>query len=295
MKEHKKNTVNPVLKAAIWMIGAICSFSAMAVAGREVSFALDTFEIMLFRSIVGVTIVVSAALIFGTWRQINKHQFGLHFARNIMHFTGQNLWFYAVTVIPLAKVFALEFTSPIWVILLSPLLLGERLTMVRAIAAFMGFVGILIVARPDMAGINTGVMAAAASAVFFAFTTIFTKRLTRTQSITCILFYLTVLQLIFGLIMAGYDGDIAIPDAQTLPWLLLISVAGLLAHFCITKALAIAPATVVIPIDFIRLPVIAVIGMLVYSEAVDIWVFVGAAIIFAGNYLNIWVETRKAA
>jgi drug/metabolite transporter (DMT)-like permease len=138
-------------------------------------------------------------------------------------------------------------------------------------------------------------MAAAASAVFFAFTTIFTKRLTRTQSITCILFYLTVLQLIFGLIMAGYDGDIAIPDAQTLPWLLLIGVAGLLAHFCITNALAIAPATVVIPIDFIRLPVIAVIGMLVYSEAVDIWVFVGAAIIFAVNYLNIWVETRKAA
>jgi drug/metabolite transporter (DMT)-like permease len=287
--------VNPVFKAAIWMIGAICSFSAMAVAGREVSFALDTFEIMLFRSIVGVVIVVSAALIFGTWRQINKQQFGLHFARNIVHFTGQNLWFYAVTVIPLAQVFALEFTSPIWVILLSPLLLGERLTMVRAIAASMGFVGILIVARPDMAGINTGVMAAAASAVFFAFTTIFTKRLTRTQSITCILFYLTVLQLIFGLIMAGYDGDIAIPDAQTLPWLLLIGMAGLLAHFCITNALAIAPATVVIPIDFIRLPVIAVIGMLVYSEAVDIWVFVGAAIIFAGNYLNIWVETRKAA
>lgn len=287
--------MNPVFKAAIWMIGAICSFSAMAVAGREVSFALDTFEIMLFRSIVGVVIVVSAALIFGTWRQINKQQFGLHFARNIVHFTGQNLWFYAVTVIPLAQVFALEFTSPIWVILLSPLLLGERLTMVRAIAASMGFVGILIVARPGMAGINTGVMAAAASAVFFAFTTIFTKRLTRTQSITCILFYLTVLQLIFGLIMAGYDGDIAIPDAQTLQWLLLIGVAGLLAHFCITNALAIAPATVVIPIDFIRLPVIAVIGMLVYSEAVDIWVFVGAAIIFAGNYLNIWVETRKAA
>lgn len=285
--------MNPVVKAAIWMIGAICSFSAMAVAGREVSFALDTFEIMLFRSIVGVIIVISAALTFGTWRQINRQQFGLHFARNLAHFIGQNLWFYAVTVIPLAQVFALEFTSPIWVILLSPLLLGERLTLVRAIAALMGFVGILIVARPDITGLNTGVIMAATSAIFFAFTIIFTKRLTRTQSITCILFYLTVLQLIFGLIMAGYDGDITLPDATTLPWLLLIGMAGLLAHFCITNALAIAPATVVIPIDFIRLPVIAIIGMLVYAEAVDIWVFVGAAVIFAGNYLNIWVETRR--
>ena len=287
--------MNPVLKAAIWMIGAIASFSTMAVAGREVSFALDTFEIMLFRSFVGVVIVIAAASVFGTWHQVNRQQFSLHFARNIMHFIGQNLWFYAVTVIPLAQVFALEFTSPIWVILLSPFLLGERITLIRAIAALMGFIGVLIVTRPDMAGINTGVMMAASSAIFFAFTIIFTKRLTRTQSITCILFYLTVLQLIFGFLTAGYDGDIALPDAETLPWLILIGVAGLLAHFCITNALAIAPATVVVPIDFVRLPVIAIIGMLVYSEALDLWVLLGAGIIFAGNYLNIWSETRGSA
>ena len=284
--------MNPVPKAAIWMTGAIASFSTMAVAGREVSFALDTFEIMLFRSVVGVIIVAFAAIAFGTWRQINGQQFSLHFARNVMHFIGQNLWFYAVTVIPLAQVFALEFTSPIWVILLSPLLLGERITLIRAAAALMGFIGVLVVTRPDMAGINTGVIMAASSAIFFAFTIIFTKRLTRTQSITCILFYLTVLQLGFGLITAGYDGDIALPNAETLPWLVLIGVAGLLGHFCITNALAIAPATVVVPIDFIRLPIIAIIGMLAYGEALDLWVLLGAGIIFAGNYLNIWSETR---
>ena len=284
--------MNPILKAAVWMLGAIASFSTMAVAGREVSFALDTFEIMLFRSAVGVIIVAFAEIAFSTWRQISREQFSLHFFRNIMHFIGQNLWFYAVTVIPLAQVFALEFTSPIWVILLSPLILGERITLVRAVAALMGFLGVLVVTRPDMAGVNVGVTMAASSAIFFAFTIIFTKRLTRTQSITCILFYLTVLQLGFGLVTAGYDGDIALPNTETLPWLVLIGVAGLLAHFCITNALAIAPATVVVPIDFVRLPVIAIIGMLVYGEALDLWVLLGAGIIFAGNYLNIWSETR---
>ena len=287
--------MKPVLKAAIWMTGAIASFSTMAVAGREVSFALDTFEIMLFRSVVGVIIVAFAAVAFGTWRQINRQQFSLHFARNIMHFIGQNLWFYAVTVIPLAQVFALEFTSPIWVILLSPLLLGERITLIRAAAALMGFIGILVVTRPNMAGINTGVIMAASSAIFFAFTIIFTKRLTRTQSITCILFYLTVLQLGFGLITAGHDGDIALPNTETLPWLVLIGVAGLLGHFCITKALEIAPATVVVPIDFVRLPVIAIIGMLAYGEILDLWVLLGSGIIFASNYLNILSETRGSS
>ncbi|WP_299653564.1 DMT family transporter [uncultured Tateyamaria sp.] len=284
--------MSPVLKAALWMSGSIASFSTMAVAGREVSDSLDTFEIMMYRSVVGVFVVCVLAAATGAWRNVQTARLGTHVVRNLAHFTGQNLWFYAVTVIPLAQVFALEFTSPIWVIVLSPLILGERLTPVRALAAIMGFIGILIVARPDMAGINAGVITAASSAIFFAITIMLTKKLTRTEGITSILFWLTSMQLVMGIVMAGYDGDIAWPDLQTGPWVFLIGCAGLLAHYCLTNALSIAPATVVVPIDFIRLPAIAVIGMLVYGEVVDIWVFVGAAIIFAGNYVNILVESR---
>lgn len=285
--------MSPILKAALWMSGAIASFSTMAVAGREAAAQLDTFEIMMYRSLIGVVVVVFLAGLTGTWREINRQSLGTHVVRNLAHFTGQNLWFYAVTVIPLAQVFALEFTSPLWVIVLSPLILGERLTAVRGLAAVLGFIGILVVARPDMAGINAGVITAASSAIFFALTIMFTKRLTRSQTITCILFYLTTMQLVMGLAAAGYDGDIALPDLASLPYVIMIGVAGLLAHFCMTNALAIAPATVVVPIDFIRLPAIAVVGMLLYSEPLDVFVFLGAAIIFAGNYLNIWVETRQ--
>ena len=286
--------INTTLRAALWMIGSIASFSAMAIAGRELGARYDTFEIMMYRSAFGVMVVVTLAAATGAWRQINTRNMGQQLVRNLAHFTGQNLWFYAVTVIPLAQVFALEFTSPLWVIVLSPLILGERLTVVRGIAAIMGFIGILIVARPSIEGINAGVITAASSAIFFALTIMFTKRLTRTQTITGILFYLTAMQLVFGVIAAGYDGDVSLPDAASMPFLALIGVCGLLAHYCLTKALSIAPATVVVPIDFVRLPVIAVLGMLIYQEVLDIWVFIGAAVIFAGNYLNIWFETRKS-
>ena len=282
-----------ILKAALWMLGSIASFSLMAVAGREVSSDLDTFEIMMYRSIVGVIIVCTLAAATGAWRSIKTDRLGMHLVRNAAHFTGQNLWFYAVTLIPLAQVFALEFTSPIWVIVLSPLILGERLTPVRALAALMGFVGILIVARPSVDSLNPGVISAASCAIFFALTMMLTKRLTRQESITSILFWLTLMQLIMGVAMAGWDADIALPDSQTGVWVFIIGCAGLLAHYCLTNALAIAPATVVVPIDFTRLPTIAIIGMLVYGEVLDIWVFVGAAVIFAGNYLNIWMETRR--
>lgn len=276
------------------MIGAITAFTSMAVAGRAAASNLDTFEIMLYRSLVGIVIVLVAGALAGTLGQIRPDKLRLHLMRNAAHFTGQNLWFYAITVIPLAQVFALEFTTPIWVIILSPLLLGERITKIGGIAALMGFVGILIVARPDPQALNAGIVAAALCAIAFALTAIATRKLTRTETITCIMFFLTTIQGTFGLIFAGFDGDIALPNAQTLPWVILIGVAGLIAHFCMTKALSIAPASTVMPIDFARLPVIAVVGIVLYDEPVDALIFLGGALIFAGNYLNIAFGQAKS-
>jgi drug/metabolite transporter (DMT)-like permease len=285
--------LSPTLRAVVFMSGAIVSFSAMAVAGRAISFELDTFEIMMYRSFVGIATVLILGNYFGTLSQITRRHMSVHLMRNLSHFAGQNLWFYAITVVPLAQVFALEFTSPLWVLILSPLLLDERITRMRAVAAIMGFIGILMVTRPTGETINAGVIMAALSAIAFAGSAIFTKRLTRTETITCILFYLTVMQACFGVVCAGYDGDIAVPSLHSLPWLILIGFAGLLAHFCLTTALSLAPATVVMPVDFVRLPVIAGVGMLAYGEVLDIWVLIGAVIIFTGNYMNIWSETRK--
>ena len=287
--------MTPTLRAAIWMIGAITAFTLMAVAGRAAALNLDTFEIMFYRSCVGFAIVMACAVGFGTLDQVRADRLGLHFIRNVAHFTGQNLWFYAITVIPLAQVFALEFTGPIWVILLSPLILKERMRPLGIAAAIIGFIGILLVAKPGATTISPGIIAAALCAIGFGLTAIFTRLLTKTQTITCILFYLTGMQAIFGLICAGLDGDMALPTAMTLPWMILIGIAGLTAHFCLTKALSIAPATLVMPLDFLRLPIIAVVGIILYAEPVDIWVIVGGTLIFAGNYVNIRFGQAKAA
>ena len=283
------------LAAALWMTGAIFSFTAMAIAGRAVSEVHDTFEIMMWRSVVGFILLMIVAGSLGRLHEVRRDRMGQHLIRNIFHFSGQNLWFWALTMIPLAQVFALEFTSPIWVILLSPLVLGEKLTRPRLIAAGMGFVGILMVARPDFAALNPGVLAAAASAVCFAATILMTKALTRGESIVSILFWLTLMQGCFGLVTAAHDGVLHWPTAQTLPWLALIGFCGVLAHTCLTSALSMAPASYVVPLDFLRLPVIAVVGMVFYNEALDPLVMLGAAVIFAGNWINVRAETRKRA
>ena len=282
-----------VALVALWMSGAIVSFSTMAIAGRAVSDELDAVEILLYRSIFGLGIVLAGAWFAGTLSQINARHRGLHLSRNLCHFSGQALWFSALPLLPLAQIFALEFTSPIWVLVLSPLILGEKLTRLRVGVALVGFVGILIVARPGVVTMNIGVVAAALSAVCFAGSIILTKRLTRTEALTCILFYLTAMQLVFGLVCAGFDGNITLPSLMVWPWLVLIGCAGVCAHFCLTTALTLAPAAVVVPFDFIRLPAIAVVGLVFYDEALDIFVLIGAVVIFAANYANIWAETRQ--
>jgi drug/metabolite transporter (DMT)-like permease len=280
------------LRAAIWMIGSILAFSAMAIAGKEIKGLHDSFEIMTLRSAIGFAIVMVFATATGRLGEITPAQLGGHFLRNLVHFTGQNLWFWALTLIPLAQLFALEFTSPIWVILLAPFVLGEKLTPPRIISASLGFIGILIVARPDLSQLNSGVLAAAAAAICFAATSLATKRLTRGVSIICILFWLTLMQFCFGLIAALSDGVFHLPTSKTLPWLCVIGAAGVTAHYSLTSALKLAPASFVVPIDFLRLPLIAIVGALLYAEPLDPFVFAGAAVIFAGIWINIRAELR---
>ena len=287
------DTSRPLL-AALWMTGAIVSFSSMAIAGRALSTELDSFEMMMFRSFIGLGIILIVGLATGKIREVRFDRLPLHFLRNLGHFTGQNLWFTALPLITLAQVFALEFTTPIWVVIFAVLFAGENLTRLRLTAVALGFVGAMMVARPGVGGDPTGLALAAASAIGFACSIVTTRMLTRTETVLGVLFWLTVMQAVMGMIATGYDGDVTWPSAEGWPWVALIGCAGLLAHTCITNALKVAPAIVVTPMDFLRLPAIAIVGAMFYAEPLNIWVLLGALLIFTGNYANLLGETRAA-
>ncbi len=274
-------------KAAFWMLGAVLSFSLMAIAGRELGGELDSFEIMLWRSFAGIFIVLSLALQFGTLNQIKFTDLKLHAIRNACHFFGQALWYFAVTQVTLAQLFAFEFTAPLWVALMAPLFFKETLTKRKFLIICVGFAGILVIARPEADNLSLGMIAAIFCAIGFAGSILTTKLLTRKHSVTCILFWLTIMQFFMSLGLAGVDGDIAVPKSASLHWCAIISIGGLTAHFCITTALTLASATIVAPLEFLRLPVIAVAGYFVYAEALSIFVLIGAILIVGANIANI--------
>ena len=287
------NLSNPI-KAGFWMLGAMISFTLMAISGRSLADKLDTFEIMTYRSFIGIAIVLLFAYRAGTLGEVRTRYLKLHIIRNIFHFSGQNLWFFAILYVPLSQMFVFEFSTPLWVAVCAPLVLGERLTLSRFMAAAMGFFGILVVARPDFSDVNPAIIAAALCAIGFAGATLATKILTRTETITAILFWLTVLQAVFGVICAGYDGVMDVPRGSEWLWVVIIGICGLCAHFCITTALQLAPATIVTPFEFLRLPLITFVGVVLYGEQLEWLVFLGAFIVLLANIMNIRAETRAS-
>ena len=281
---------HPAWLAAFWMTGALFSFMAMAVSGRELTAAYSIFQILFFRSLIGVVLI--GALVARTgFGQLKTARPGAHLIRNLAHFGGQYGWFYGLAWISLAEVIAIEFTTPIWTALLAWLLLGERLTLPRVLAVVLGIAGLLLILRPGTGVLHPAALAVLAGALGYATSYIQTKSLTRTDTPLCILFYMTLMQLPFGMVPALLDWKA--PTLNALPWILLVGVTAMSAHYCMARAFRLADATVVVPMDFMRLPLIALVGYLFYQERVDGYLLVGAALMFSGNLINIRAEQRK--
>lgn len=280
---------SPTVKAIAWMMGALLSFAAMTVSVRELTADLHAFQMLFIRSAIGIVILLPFLQRQG-WGQIRLTHLAGHGLRNVIHFTGQVLWIFGIAVLPLATVSALEFTSPLWGGLLAVLFLGEKMNRGRWIAFALGFVGVLVIVRPGLVEVSDGILIMLACAFFFGATGAATKWLTRRETALAIVFFMVVIQTLFGAVASTFVWAPLAWDQA--PWLLLLSITGLTAHYCLTRALAGADATFIMPMEFLRLPLVALFGYLLYAEAFEAMTLIGAAIIFSGNYASIRHETR---
>ncbi|MEZ5648039.1 MAG: DMT family transporter [Alphaproteobacteria bacterium] len=269
-------------RAGLWMMGAVVSLTVMAVAGRELSRTLSTFEILFFRSSIGLVILTPIILHRGL-KTISTRQPSLQVLRNIVHFAGQYGWFYGIGFLPLGLVFALEFTTPIWVAVLAAIFLGEKLTPLRLAAIVLGFIGVLVILRPGFSAIDPIALVVLLGAAGYGAAHTTTKALTRTDTALAVLFYMTLIQLPLGLIPALNHW--ITPSLDLTPLLFLVGVMGLTAHYCMTHAFALADATVVMPFDFLRLPLALGVGGLFYGETVDPWLPMGGLVIIGAAFL----------
>jgi drug/metabolite transporter (DMT)-like permease len=281
------STLPVAVRGALWMVGALVSFSVMAVSVRELLQTMGSFEILFIRSFMSLAILLF--LLPGRLGALRTRHFGLHLLRNVFHFGGQYAWVYAISILPLATVFAIEFTMPVWAAVLAMIFLGERLNQGRIVMLALGVVGVLVMLRPGLAVIQPAALVMLVGAFAYASTMVATKRLSGHDSAFAILFYMAVIQLPLALVPALPQW--AWPGLRDLPWVLALGVVGLSAHYCMTRAFRLADAMVVVPIDFLRLPLIAVVGAVFYSEPLELTIMLGAAVIFAGTFYSIRRES----
>jgi drug/metabolite transporter (DMT)-like permease len=272
-------------RVVLWMAGALLSFSALAVAVREMARVLTVWEVLALRNVGGIVVLLAFALLAGQ-RIGGPFPLRLHILRNVFHFGGQACWAFGVTLLPLATVFALEFTTPAWTMLVAAIFLGERITRGRVGALVLGFAGVLVILRPGLEAFDPAALVVLAAAFFFSVQITTTKFLTGRNSTLTILVWMNVFQLpaylATGLALGG--DPLFVTRIRAEDWLPLVAlmVTGLSAHVCFTNAMRYGDATLVVPIDFLRIPFVAAIGVVLYAEAFDPLVLLGAGISAAG-------------
>jgi drug/metabolite transporter (DMT)-like permease len=282
-------------RVVLWMSGALLSFSAMALGIRNLSGTLTTFEILALRTGCGILAMVAIGIARPKlFRSFTTHRLGLQAIRNGTHIVAQYLWTASITLLPLAAIFALEFTTPAWTTLLAVLFLGERLTASRVGAVILGISGVLLIVRPGLATFQLASAFVLAAAFGYAITYITTKKLTTTESTFAIILWMNIMQ--FPIAYAASDPLFFLRiHTGILPGALAVGFGGLSSHYCLTKALSAGDASVVIPFDFLRLPLIALLAWLIYREPFDPITLIGGAVIFAGVLWNVRAEARPSA
>ncbi len=286
----------PILPVIFWMCGTLVSFSVMAVSVRQLSYKLALMEILTIRNLSGVIILSCMALIHAPLRrQIRTERLGLHALRNGVHFLATYLWALSLTLLPLATVFALEFTAPAWVSVMAVVLLGERLTVARIAAVVLGFIGVLVIIQPGVETFQISTLVILSAALCFSISIVTQKMLTKSDTTYAILFIMNAVQLPLALVGVYFSGSfqffLKLDWADTFA-VLGVCLVGLTGHMCLTNAFRAGDAIVVVPLDFLRIPLIAFVGYFLYGEQLDPLVFVGSAFIVSGILWNIIAEKR---
>jgi drug/metabolite transporter (DMT)-like permease len=272
-------------KAALWMAGWLSLMLIVAVAGREGMRAMNVFQLMEARSILGLFMLYPLIRMNGGFSVVKTARVHVHIARNLIHYASQLGWFFALTLIPLGQVVAIEFTMPIWTAILAASFLGERTTVWKIAAIVFSLIGVIVIVRPATGEINPGQLIALAAAVGFGISIAVVKSLTRTEQTLAIIFWMLVVQSAAGFFPSLYVWTW--PPAYAWGWVIVIAFCGTFSHYCMARAMLYADATAVIPMDFLRVPLTATMGWLVYSERPDTFTVLGAALILAGNLLNL--------
>jgi drug/metabolite transporter (DMT)-like permease len=285
-QEHRAVLANTQVQAALWMLAAVGAFVGMMVAVRDLSGTLSVGQILTMRCLLGLPmllVLIWAMMGRAGFRKLRTGSMRLQLFRNATHLMGQAAWVYGISVLPLATILAVEYSTPLWAVLMGIPFLAEHPNRAQKIALTLGFAAVLLIVRPGSDSFSFDLLIVVGGSFAYAAAHMTTRVLGRTDDSLAVVFWMNVLQLPVTLAFALTDWR-PIPD-EAWPTIVILAAGGVAAHQFMSKSLAMAPLSVVMPIDFLRLPLVAVIGAIFYGEAVDPIEMTGALILIGAVLL----------
>ena len=262
---------------ALVLIAAMAS-GAMNVCVRHVATEMHPFEAGFFRSLFGLLLLLPLVLGRGL-HHLRTPRPGLHVIRGAIQAAVILLAFTGLSMVPVAKVTALQFTMPLFAALMAIVFLGEPVRVGRVVALVVGFSGALIIVRPGLVPLEVGSVLVLLSAAGVATLVILVKMLGRTDSSLTITFYMgvftTPVTFLFALPVWRT------PSLAELGWLVVIGALTIVINMGFAQAVKEADATTLLPFDFTKLVWAALLGYLAFGEVPEVWTWVGGAVIFA--------------
>jgi drug/metabolite transporter (DMT)-like permease len=270
------------MNSKLWMLLSVFAFCFVAIGVKQVNTNINPFQIIFFRAFIGLIslmIILPKTIIVGSFSNIKQHLF-----RNVFHLVAQYGWVVGIVYLSLAEVTVIEFTTPIWILVLASIFLKEKITTKKSISIVLGFIGILIIMKPSIEVINYNSIIVLFSAICFAITHTVTKKIVKTDSASDVVFIMCLTQLPISFACAYSNWNW--PNSTDYFWLILIGLSGICAHFSMAKAMKQVDISSLIPLDYFRLPILILAGLFLYNETFDTTIIIGGALIFLGNYIN---------
>jgi drug/metabolite transporter (DMT)-like permease len=280
------------MRSAFWAVLAAISFAFMMTSVRSMEGKFDAFEIVFFRAIIGLFMVIPLVSRSGIGA-LKTEKMPLHIVRTLFALFAMATLYYALADIPVAHAIALTFLIPLFTTIAAGVVLRESVGIHRWSATLVGFAGAMIIIRPGMVDISVPVLLVVLSSALYAGAWSSVKILTRTDSAAVTVFWMNVLMVPLTAIPVAFLW--VTPDWSDAPALLVMAVSGWAAHFCQARAFEKSDASAVMPFDFLRLPLGALFGFVLFAELIDIWTWAGAVIIFVAGYYITRREAKRAA
>ena len=256
-------------------------YAVLYIALRELTDSFTALEIIWFRAVFS-TLFLLPWLVREGILALRTTRFALHFWRMCSVYLAGVSWVYASTHLTLPDLNALMFTSPLFTVVIAMIALGDRGGVHRWVVLGVGFLGTLLIIRPGASDINLAALVAILSSVAFAVGHVLARAGGSTENPNAMIFYLYGLQIPVGFVPAAADW--AWPEGTDWFWLLVLGLLTMLAQQGLTRSLKLAPTSLVMPFSFLQLPLVALLGLVLYGEVTSMWTWAGAAIICAATY-----------